>query len=357
VILTNLPLRVESDAFSSIAQAVGIAVRTVQTYVLPVSLLLFPLHFSHICDVSLADRHLLDDASLSRGSTGSGDGWLARFLLEDLPELERFVSGSSGEHLAIGAQAAVQDTGLVGRNLHVLHASRVAPDAERVVGEATSADNLLVVGAPSQAGNLGIRRNGVDASSGRRVPEMYLAIVGTTTSSEEVGLPRAPRHSLDGSTVVGLSELGSSQGAGIPNGDQVVVGASGELSTVGAPLETTDFASVRRQLSNLVLCDANIVVEDETGASAGGENVLVPAHDANARVVTEHAAELGTLLDVPDLNLTRTEANADVGTVTGPFDRRDICVGGALKEGRDRARVGRPHVDGTLQANGDLVPG
>lgn len=42
---------------------------------------------------------------------------------------------SSSKHLAIGAQTAVEDSALVRWNLHVADQSRVAPDAERVVGK------------------------------------------------------------------------------------------------------------------------------------------------------------------------------------------------------------------------------
>ena len=264
----------------------------------------------------LADGHLLDSAGLHGGRSGSSDGRLTGLLLEDLPELERLIGGSSSEHLAIGAEAAVQNARLVRRDLHVLDTGRVAPDAQAVVRETTSADDLLVVGAPSEAGDLRVSGDVVDASTSGGVPEVDLTIVGSTTSGEEVGLPRAPGDSLDGSAVVGLGELGSGERTSIPDVDHVVVGASRKLSTISAPLETTDLTSVGDELGNLVLSDANVVVVDEAGASTGGEKVLVPSHDTNASLVAEHAAELGLLFNVPDLDLTRTETNTNVSTIT-----------------------------------------
>ena len=203
---------------------------------------------------------MLDNTRLHRSRACGGDRRLTGLLLEDLPELERLVGGSSGEHLAVRAEAAVQNAGLVSRDLHVLDAGWVAPNAEAVVREAASADDLLVVSAPSKAGDLRVCGDVVDAGASSGVPEVDLAIVGTTASGEEVGLPWAPRHSLDSSTVVGLCELGSCKSAGIPDVDHVVVGSSRKLGTIGAPLETTDLSSMRNELGNLVLSDTNIVV-------------------------------------------------------------------------------------------------
>ena len=76
--------------------------------------------------------------------------------------------------------------------------------------------------------------------------------------------------------MVCLGELGGVQGTSIPDVDQVVVATRGKLSTVRAPVQTADLASVRSQVSNLVLGDAHVVVEDLAGAGAGCEDVLVP---------------------------------------------------------------------------------
>jgi hypothetical protein len=66
--------------------------------------------------------------------------------------------------------------------------------------------------------------------------------------------------------VVGLGELGDSQGASIPDGYEVVVTTSSKLGTIGAPFKTTYFGSVRDKLGNLVLGNTDIVVENKTGA-------------------------------------------------------------------------------------------
>jgi len=249
----------------------------------------------------------------------------------------------------------VEDARLVSRDLDVLDKSRVRPDAQRVVREAGAADKLLVRGAPLERSNLAASVDAVGASARGRVPEVDHTVVRTTTSSEKVGLPRAPGESLDGSLVVGLLELGCVERTSIPDADEVVIATSGQLSTIGAPLKTANLTSVRDKLGNLVLGNADIVVVDETGASTGGKEVLVPAHDANAGVVAEHAAELGALLDVPDLDFTRTKTGSNIGTILTPLNRRDVGVSRAFEERVDFARLSRPDVDGTLETNGDLV--
>jgi hypothetical protein len=140
----------------------------------------------------LADGHLLNDAGLYGSGAGGSDRRLTGLLLEDLPELERLVGSGGREHLAVGAEAAVENARFVGRDLHVLDARGVAPDAQAVVGEATGADNLLVVSAPAEGGDLGVGGDVVDASASGGVPEVDLTVVGTTAGGEEVGLPRAP---------------------------------------------------------------------------------------------------------------------------------------------------------------------
>jgi hypothetical protein len=307
--------------------------------------------------ILLADSGGLGEAGLGRGAATSSKRAGTGLLLEDLPELEGLVRGGGGEHLAVGAESRVQDTGLVGGDLDVLDKSRVAPDAQAVVGEARGRDDLLVAGAPAEGGDLAAGVDAVDASARGGVPEVDHAVVAAAAGGEEVRLPRAPGQSLDRGLVVGLLEFRGVQRTGIPDGDEVVVAAGGELGTVGAPLKTADLGGVGDELGNLVLGDANIVVEDKTGAGTSGQQVLVPTHSTNTGVVAVHGAKLGAVLDVPDLNLTRTETSSDVSTVARPLDRGDVGVFRALEEGGDGARLGRPDVDVALEADGDLVTG
>lgn len=74
----------------------------------------------------------------------------------------------------------------MGRNLDVLDKSRVAPDAQAVVGEARGGDDLLVAGAPAERGNLATSVDAVDASARSGVPEVDHAVVAAAASSEQV---------------------------------------------------------------------------------------------------------------------------------------------------------------------------
>jgi len=83
--------------------------------------------------------------------------------------------------------------------------------------------------------------------------------------------------------------------------------------------------------------------------------MLVPAHNTNTSVVSVHAAKLLALLHIPNLDLTSSETNADVSTVTAPLDTGDGGVLTALQERVDGAGLGRPNVDIALETDSDLV--
>ena len=80
---------------------------------------------------NLPDSHrlvhlgLATDTSFPRGrSTG------ASLALKDLPELQALIRRSRSQKLTVGAERAVQDTGLMGGDLDVANQGRVAPEAQ-----------------------------------------------------------------------------------------------------------------------------------------------------------------------------------------------------------------------------------
>jgi hypothetical protein len=212
-----------------------------------------------------------------------------------------------------------------------------------------------VVRAPAERSDLRTSVDAVDTSAGGGVPEVDVAIVRTTTGSEEVHVPGAPRESLDGSLVVGLGELGDRERSGIPDGDEIVVAASSELGTIGAPLKTANLGSVGDELGNLVLGDADIVVVDKAAAGTSREKVLVPTHNTDASVMAEHASDLLALSDIPDLDLTSSKTNTDISTIARPLDAANVGVGGGLEETADATFVRRPNIDVALKTNSNLV--
>jgi hypothetical protein len=171
----------------------------------------------------------------------------------------------------------VQHAALMGWNLSRLDQTWVCPDGDGAVGDAASGGNLTVVSAPSQAGDLAAGVNAIDASSSSGVPEVDLLIVRASTSGKKVVSPWAPRQGLDSGVVVGLLELGSIESASIPDGNKVVVSTGGELRSVWAPFKTANFAGVAFKVGDLVLGDADIVVEEPSVAGTSGKSVLVPA--------------------------------------------------------------------------------
>lgn len=181
-------------------------------------------------------------------------------------------------------------------------------------------------------------------------------LVGRSTSCGEKGwLPWAPCKSLDGCAVGSLDELGGVERSGVPDGDEVVVTTSGKLGSVRTPFKTTDLTNVGDELGDFVLGDADIVVVDKSAASTSGEGVLVPAHDTDAGFVSEHAAKLGTFLDIPDLDLTRAKSDTDVSTISAPLDTADVGIGAAFEERVDSSRLCRPDINVAFKADGDLI--
>ena len=84
---------------------------------------------------------------------------------------------SCSQHLSIRAETAVENTGLMRWDLNIAYQCWVAPDAKRIVWEAAGGDDLTVVGAPSQAGDLRAGVNAVYTSTGGGVPEMDVTVV------------------------------------------------------------------------------------------------------------------------------------------------------------------------------------
>jgi len=71
----------------------------------------------------------------------------------------------------------VENSGLVCGNLDVADESWVAPDTDGVIRESTSADDLTVVRAPSEAGDLRSSVDAVNSCTSGCVPEMNVTIV------------------------------------------------------------------------------------------------------------------------------------------------------------------------------------
>jgi len=110
-------------------------------------------------------------------------------------------------------------------------------------------------------------------------------IIGASAGGEEVGLPRAPSHSLHSGDVV-LQSVARLSPLSIPDVEDVVVATRCELSAIGAPFQATHFLIVSLQSSNVMIGDSNIVIEDARILATTGEDVSVPSQSSNTSTVT-----------------------------------------------------------------------
>jgi len=165
--------------------------------------------------------------------------------------------------------------------------------------------------------------------------------------------PGTPGQSLDGSSVSIEGEARFLHHSAelclhVPDLDQVVVTAGGELGSVSGPLKAADFLGVTFQASNDVLLLTNIVVEDGSRARTSGENVTVPGKSTDSGVV--HALQdadslLG--LEVIESDLTLVVANSQHIAFLHPRDRGDGVHGGiaGIDELGDLTGKNAPDVD------------
>src|SRR5271163_3566977 len=138
----------------------------------------------------------------------------------------------------------MQDSSLMSRDLDVPYKCRIAPDAKRVIGKATRADQFTIVVAELQTRNLRPSVNAVDSSASSGIPEVDVSVVGSTSSRQQIKLPWTPAKSLHCCTMILLAKLWSAKRSRVPDRDKIIVATRSELSTVRAPLETTNFGCV-----------------------------------------------------------------------------------------------------------------
>ena len=71
----------------------------------------------------------------------------------------------------------MKDSGLMRWDLNVANEGWVAPDTDRVIREAATADDLAIVGAPSEASNLRAGIDAVHSCASSCVPEVNVTVV------------------------------------------------------------------------------------------------------------------------------------------------------------------------------------
>ena len=98
------------------------------------------------------------------------------------------------------------------------------------------------------------------------------------------------------------------------------------------------------ELHNFVPCDAYVVMPDAPIAARRAQNVSVPAESGDLRLVPAHRTQLLPSLDVPQLDLTRADADTEERAVVRKVDRGDVRALGRLADLHDRARLRLPDV-------------
>ena len=274
------------------------------------------------------------------------------------PESKGLIGGRRADGEAVRRLGKMKDPGCVAGHLSHLGHGGVLPEAQLVLAEAVAAEDLALVAVPLEGADLGAGVNGVEEGPGVGVPKLDRAVSCASTGSQEVGLEGAPGDSLDGSAVRGQA-VGWTVGRGaVPDVEDVVVAAAGELGAGGRPLEAADLLLVSAEDSGLVLADADIVVDDEAVAAAGAEEVVVPGEGADASTVTTKVADLAALLGVPDLDGVSSSPDGDVAAVSCPVDAGDVVVLVlALHELLDVAGAGVPEVHAGSESDGHSVVG
>lgn len=281
--------------------------------------------------------------------------------LPHTPEAHGLVSSSRADRSAVGGDGSVKDTGGVASEVSNLDEGRELPDGELVLREAVGREELLLSGGPDKRADLGVGVDLVDEGAGLGVVEANVAVSSARASGKSVLLPRAPGKSLDGGSGLVEGEASRSGGGDVPDVAEVVVGTGGELSAVVGPLEAADLLGVTLESGEVVLGNANIVVEDVGVAGARREDVVVPSKGRDTGLVTGHGADLLLALNRPELHKVVGGADSNVRAVSHPghggHDGVGVSGGVELEELVDGAVGGVPEVDGGAESNGDLVLG
>lgn len=210
---------------------------------------------------------------------------------------------------------------------------------------------------PEEGGDLRPGVDPVDRDASVDVPEVDGPVGGAAARGQQVGLPWAPRQRLDGGGVAG--ERGAVLAAGfVPDVDDVVVGARGQVLAVWGPLQAADLLGVAFEGLDVVLTDPDVVVHDLASPGASRQDVLVPVHGSNPAFTRVDGSDLLLLGHVPDLHFGRACADGQERAVVDPRDRGDVVAVGRVELERelgDAAGAGIPQVDCLLQGDGHNV--
>mmetsp|Transcript_110289 Transcript_110289/g.329786 ORF Transcript_110289/g.329786 Transcript_110289/m.329786 type:complete len:271 (+) Transcript_110289:719-1531(+) len=126
----------------------------------------------------------------------------------------------------------------------------------------------------------------------------------------------------------------------LPNVDRVVIPARGQ-GTSSAVVQAADEVRVGGEAADAVLADAHVVVVHLGVGGAAAQDVLVPSQSADAAAVAAQAPQLPLHARVPELDLARGGAHAEVQALARPAQGRGVARG----QREQALRAARRHVE------------
>jgi len=109
------------------------------------------------------------------------------------------------------------------------------------------------------------------------------------------------------------------------------------------------------QLHDLVPGHTHVMVPDAPIATTRRQDVLMPRKRRDLPLMARHRPQLLATLNVPKLDFSSANADAEKHPVVREVDAGDVGTFGGVAEVNDAARVGLPDVGRTLERDGDGV--
>ena len=269
---------------------------------------------------------------------------LAHLLVEceAVPEAERLVGAQAHHGLLVRRHAHAEHALRVTEQIADARHVRILPDGELVLLKAVARYQLLVGAIPQQGGHLRLHVVAVQQRAAVHVPRLDGAIECAAARRQHVRLPRTPGDRLDrrrvlaqhvqrphsSSRLVCRCRRGRGRAGHVPDGDQVVVGAAGQVASVGVPLQAAHLLRVQAQRGHMVSRHTHVVLVYVAGARARAEHVRVPGQGADARHMRAHLPHAHHLVDVPELDDVARVAHGQHVALLYPRHRGDVVGGG-----------------------------
>mmetsp|Transcript_53629 Transcript_53629/g.141344 ORF Transcript_53629/g.141344 Transcript_53629/m.141344 type:complete len:293 (+) Transcript_53629:428-1306(+) len=167
---------------------------------------------------------------------------------------------------------------------------------------------------------------------------------------------RRPRQGFDCSLVLGELQLRGGRAQRVPDADDALVAAGGQLLAIGGPLQAADLLAVALQPHG-ARAVARVPVQDVAVPAAGGQRAAVPREGGDAPGVAPVRPEPLAGGDVVELHLAVVPPQRQLQAVRGPGHGGHLVARAELAEPGRPASAGAPQVDGAAHGHGEDVGG